>query len=90
MQLKIIVIFYFILLTNNAFAKPINYYMSLKNDNTNVRQGPSFEYPIKFIYKKNTYQLKLLIDLKILENLETYIIILDGYIFHNFLKKKQL
>ena len=45
---------------------------------------------LNLFIKKNTYQLKLLIDLKILENLETYIIILDGYIFHNFLKKKQL
>ena len=60
MQLKIIVIFYFILLTNNAFAKPINYYMSLKNDNTNVRQGPSFEYPIKFIYKKKYLPIKII------------------------------
>ena len=26
--------------------------MSLKNNIVNLRQGPSFEYPIKFIYKK--------------------------------------
>jgi len=60
MQLKIIIIFYFILLTNNTFAKSINYYMSLKNNNVNVRQGPSFEYPIKFIYKKKYLPIKII------------------------------
>ena len=27
-------------------------FLSLKNDTVNLRQGPSFEYPIKLIYKK--------------------------------------
>ena len=27
-------------------------FLSLKNNKVNLRQGPSFEYPIKFIYKK--------------------------------------
>ena len=28
------------------------YFLSLKNNIVNLRQGPSFDYPIKFIYKK--------------------------------------
>ena len=28
-------------------------FLSLKNNEVNLRQGPSFEYPIKLIYKKN-------------------------------------
>ncbi len=33
-------------------ANPKNIFLSLKNDEVNLRQGPSFEHPIKFIYKK--------------------------------------
>ena len=32
-------------------SEEINF-LSLKNDKVNLRQGPSFEYPIKLIYKK--------------------------------------
>ena len=28
------------------------YFRTLRNDKVNLRQGPSFEYPIKIIYKK--------------------------------------
>ena len=27
-------------------------FLSLRNDEVNLRQGPSFEYPVKLIYKK--------------------------------------
>ena len=33
-------------------AENKTYFLSLKNNIVNLRQGPSFEYPIKFIYKK--------------------------------------
>ena len=33
-------------------------FLTLKNNEVNLRQGPSFEYPIKLIYKKNIYPLK--------------------------------
>ena len=39
----------------------------LKNDKVNVRYGPSFDYPIKFIYKKKFLHCKV-IDKK--ENLD--------------------
>ena len=28
------------------------YFLTLRNDKVNLRQGPSFEYPIKLFYKK--------------------------------------
>ena len=31
-------------------------FFSLKNSEVNLRIGPSFEHPIKLIYKKNIYQ----------------------------------
>ena len=36
---------------NSAANEKINF-LSLKKGKVNVRQGPSFDYPIKFIYKK--------------------------------------
>ena len=36
----------------NSFAKDDINFLSLKKDEVNLRQGPSFEYPIKLIYKK--------------------------------------
>ncbi len=35
----------------NLFAIE-EYFLTLRNDKTNLRQGPSFEYPIKLFYKK--------------------------------------
>ena len=37
------------------------YFLSLKNNKVNLRQGPSFEYPIKLIYKKK-YLPVIIID----------------------------
>tara|TARA_Y100000590_G_C15713221_1_gene1011008 strand:+ start:1915 stop:2385 length:471 start_codon:yes stop_codon:yes gene_type:complete len=37
---------------SNINANENNNFLSLKNDIVNLRQGPSFEYPIKLIYKK--------------------------------------
>ena len=37
------------------------YYLTLRNDKVNLRQGPSFEHPIKLIYKKK-YLPVLIID----------------------------
>ena len=36
----------------DSFAKNDVNFLSLKKDEVNLRQGPSFEYPIKLIYKK--------------------------------------
>tara|TARA_B100001093_G_scaffold519541_1_gene609032 strand:- start:2242 stop:2682 length:441 start_codon:yes stop_codon:yes gene_type:complete len=49
---KKIILFYF-LLTSSLLAFE-EYFLSLRNDKVNLRQGPSFDYPIKiFYYKKN-------------------------------------
>ena len=31
------------------------YFLTLRNEKVNLRQGPSFDYPIKILYKKNSY-----------------------------------
>ncbi len=49
---KIILYFFlFFLSFNNLFSKD-EYFLTLRNDKVNLRQGPSFEYPIKLFYKK--------------------------------------
>ena len=44
-------IFFLFLFTVNSYSFE-NYFLMLKNDKVNVRYGPSFDYPIKYIYKK--------------------------------------
>ena len=40
-----------IFISYHCFAEE-NYYMTLRNDQVNLRQGPSLNYPIKLVYKK--------------------------------------
>ena len=48
-----LVLFFSILFfLQDSFAKDDINFLSLKKDEVNLRQGPSFEYPIKLIYKK--------------------------------------
>ena len=50
-MLKIIYItLFFCFSSQSLFA--IEYFLTLRNDKVNLRQGPSFEYPIKLFYKK--------------------------------------
>ena len=53
MSLKKITFFSFIcfLISFNLFSAE-DYFLTLRNDKVNLRQGPSFEYPIKLFYKK--------------------------------------
>ncbi len=48
---KIIIIFSLFFLFNNLYSKD-EYFRTLRNDMTNLRQGPSFDYPVKILYKK--------------------------------------
>ena len=52
-MLKITLIFFFIFfsLLEYSYAND-EYFLTLRNDKVNLRQGPSFEYPIKIFYKK--------------------------------------
>ncbi len=42
---------FFLLFFKNVFATE-EYFLTLRNDKVNLRQGPSFEYPVKLFYKK--------------------------------------
>ena len=51
--LILLVLFFSILFFfQDSFATDDINFLSLKKDEVNLRQGPSFEYPIKLIYKK--------------------------------------
>ena len=45
-----IFIFFILFSFQSLFAE--EYFLTLRNDKVNLRQGPSFEYPIKLFYKK--------------------------------------
>ena len=47
--LVILILFFLI---SKSIASENNNFLSLKNNEVNLRLGPSFEYPIKLIYKK--------------------------------------
>ncbi len=52
-MLKIIFYFFcFFLFYSNSYSEINNKFLMLKNNKVNVRYGPSFDYPIKYIYKK--------------------------------------
>tara|TARA_Y100001970_G_C14209567_1_gene846103 strand:- start:832 stop:1278 length:447 start_codon:yes stop_codon:yes gene_type:complete len=60
MRVKIIIIAcFFTLFSNVSFANQ-EYFVMLKNKKVNVRYGPSFDYPIKYIYKKKLLPLKVI------------------------------
>ena len=46
---KVIILFFY--LSSYTLATE-EYFLTLRNDKVNLRQGPSFEYPIKIFYKK--------------------------------------
>jgi len=44
----------------DVFAKENSYYLILKNNEVNVRYGPGFDYPIKYVYKKKYLPIKII------------------------------
>jgi len=48
---KLIFLLLFFLFFHNLYAKD-EYFLTLRNDKVNLRQGPSFDYPVKIFYKK--------------------------------------
>ena len=49
-----IIIFFFLIccfLFEDLYSKD-EYFLTLRNEKVNLRQGPSFDYPIKILYKK--------------------------------------
>ena len=53
---KILIIFFYLLSFSFACAEDI--FLSLKKNKVNVRYGPSFESPVKFVYKKINLPIK--------------------------------
>ncbi len=51
--MPLIVLFFslFLLSSQNVYSND-EYFRTLRNDKVNLRQGPSFDYPIKIFYKK--------------------------------------
>ena len=83
---RIIIISYLVFFADNYSYSFENYFLMLKNDEVNVRYGPSFDYPIKFIYKKK------FLPVEIIDKEENFRKILDhkknsGWIHISQLKK---
>ena len=55
--LIILIIFFYQL---PSYYDEKNYFLMLKNNKVNVRYGPSFDHPIKFVYKKKFLPIKIL------------------------------
>ena len=82
---KILVIFFLFFFNSISFSSN-SYFLMLKNKKVNVRYGPSFDYPIKFIYKKK------FLPVEIIDKKENFRKILDhkknsGWIHISQLKK---
>ena len=57
-----ILVFTFLLVLNSiSFLSAEEYFLTLRYDNVNLRQGPSFDYPVKIFYKKK-YLPVLILD----------------------------
>ena len=88
--LIILVLFFSILFfLPRSFANESVDFLSLKNNEVNIRQGPSFEYPIKFVYKKK------FLPIEVLDKSETWIKIRDfennsGWIHISQVSKKKI
>ena len=59
MQRTLVLILLAIFFSKTAFAEN-NYFLMLKNNKVNVRYGPGFDYPIKYIYKKKNLPIKVI------------------------------
>ena len=50
-MLKLIIVFFCFFFEISSFSKN-EYFLTLRNDKVNLRQGPSFDYPVKILYTK--------------------------------------
>ena len=60
LYLIFLVIFFLIFFFSKSFANENINFLSLKNNEVNLRQGPSYKYPIKFTYKKKYLPVEVL------------------------------
>ena len=87
MQKIFLIILSLICYCSQSYSKEI-YYLMLKNNTVNVRYGPSFEYPIKYIYKKK------FLPLQVIDKKENFRKVIDhmknsGWIHISQLKKSE-
>ena len=47
-----LIVILFLLLPYEILHSMYEYFLTLRNDNVNLRQGPSFDYQVKIFYKK--------------------------------------
>ena len=57
---KVFIFTYFIFFFSDIAYSSENFFLMLKNSKVNVRYGPSFDYPIKFIYKKKFLPVEII------------------------------
>ena len=57
---KYLILTFLFLLPISSTAQENNYFLMLKNKKVNVRYGPSFDYPIKYVYRKIELPLKVI------------------------------
>ena len=81
-------IFLAIVLYSSSVFSEINYFLMLKNDKVNVRYGPGFDYPLKYVYKKK------FLPIKVIDKKENFRRIIDhkknsGWIHISQLKKSK-
>ena len=86
MQKLIVFLILVFLFNSNVIANEKNYFLMLKNKKVNVRHGPSFDYPIKFIYNKK------FLPVEVIDKKENFRRIIDhkhnsGWIHTSQLKK---
>ena len=84
-MLRIIFLF-FLIFYSQSFSDENNYFLMLKNKKVNVRYGPSFDYPIKYVYRK------IFLPVKVIDKKENFRRIIDykknsGWIHVSQLKK---
>ena len=61
-KIIIFILFFFFnfLLVNNTLGNEKDYFLTLKYNKVKVRQGPSFKYPVKFIYNKKYLPIRVI------------------------------
>ena len=60
MKISFYILFIAFSFINILSASENSYYLILKNNEVNVRYGPGFDYPIKYVYKKKNLPVKVI------------------------------
>ena len=83
-NLIILIITFIILQISYVIAE--EKFLSLKKDKVNVRYGPSFDSPVKYIYKKINLPIMQIDEKENFRRIIDYKKIVDGYIYLNLKK----